>query len=178
VNLVTDSFPALALGLEPTDPAVMRRCPRDPREGPVTRDMALRIVALSATMAVAGLAAFEASFSMTGDVDRARTVVFCTLVLTQLLMALSFRSERSVLATGVRGNSKLLYALLFSLALQLAAVYLPPLSAVFRTVPLGAEWAYIVPLALAGLAVNEIIKKVIFRLRGKDDVCELRDHGD
>jgi hypothetical protein len=49
---------------------------------------------------------------------------------------------------------------------------------VFRTVPLGAEWAYIVPLALAGLAVNEIIKKVIFRLRGKDDVCELRDHGD
>lgn len=178
VNLVTDSFPALALGLERTDPAVMKRCPRDPREGPVTRDMAYRIVALSAVMAVSGLAAFQLSFAMDGDPARARTVVFCTLVLTQLFMVFSFRSERSVLETGLRGNPPLVYSILFSLALQLAVVYLSPLSAVFRTVPLGLEWLYIVPLALLGLVANEAIKKIFWRLRGKEESCELRDNGD
>jgi Ca2+-transporting ATPase len=178
VNLVTDSFPALALGVERTDPSVMRRCPRDPREGPVTRDMTYRIIALSAAMAVSGLAAFQLSFSMDGDAARARTVVLCTLVLTQLFMVFSFRSERSLLEKGLRGNPQLVYAFLFSLALQLAVVYLPPLSAAFRTVPLGLEWLYIVPLALIGLVVNEVIKKIFMRLRGKGDTCELRDNGD
>jgi Ca2+-transporting ATPase len=144
----------------------------------VTRDTAYRIVVLSATMAVAGLAAFQISMSMDGDAARARTVVFSTLVLAQLFMAFSFRSERSVLETGLRGNPQLVYAFLFSLALQLAVVYLPPLGAAFRTVPLGGEWLYIVPLALTGLIVNEGIKKVILRFRGREDSCELRNDGD
>ncbi|MBI0584397.1 MAG: HAD-IC family P-type ATPase [Methanomassiliicoccus sp.] len=175
VNLVTDSFPALALGLDPTDPGVMRRCPRDPKEGPVTRDMAYRIVLLSASMAVSGLLVFQLSMDLTGDVDRARTAVFCTLVLTQLFMVFSFRSERSsVLKTGIRGNVRLVYAVLLSLALQLAVVYLPGLSDAFRTVPLELEWAFIIPLALLGLVVNEVIKYALRRLRGDDGTCEVR----
>jgi Ca2+-transporting ATPase len=178
VNLVTDSFPALALGLERTDPAVMRRCPRDSKEGPVTRDTAYRILVLSAAMALSGLAAFQLSLATDGDAARARTVVFCTLVLTQLFMVFSFRSERSILETGIRGNRRLVYAILLSLALQLAVVYLPLLSAAFRTVPLGAEWLYIVPLALVSLVVNEIMKKVFKGLRGRGSTCELRNDGD
>ncbi|MDW5561590.1 MAG: HAD-IC family P-type ATPase [Methanomassiliicoccus sp.] len=178
VNLVTDSFPALALGLERTNPGVMRRCPRDPREGPVTRLTVYRIVILSAAMAASGLAAFQLSMVMDDNVSQARTVVLCTLVLTQLFLVFSFRSERSILVTGLRGNTPLLYAVLLSFALLLAAVYLPPLGVAFRTVPLGAEWLYIIPLALLGLAVDEAIKKIFRRLRGREESCELRDDGD
>lgn len=177
INLLTDGFPALALGLERADPEIMKRCPRDPQEGPVSRIMAYRIAALGAVMALAGLVAFHISFSADGDAGRARTVVFCTLVLTQLFAAFSFRSERSVLETGLRGNPHLVYAVLFSLALQLAVVYLPPLSTAFRSAPLAGEWLYIVPLSLLGLVVNEAIKKVIIRYRAKRDICELRDNG-
>ena len=72
VNLVTDSFPALALGVEPADPKVMERCPRDPREGPVTRSAVLRILLISAAMAAAGLVAFQLSLDMSADVGRAQ----------------------------------------------------------------------------------------------------------
>jgi P-type Ca2+ transporter type 2C len=178
VNLVTDSFPALALGLEPTDPKVMERCPRDPREGPVTRRATFRILAIGAAMAAVGLLAFRLSLDLSADVDRARTAAFCTLVLTQLFMVFSFRSDRSsVLRSGLRGNPRLLYAVLLSLALQLAVVYVPFLSAVFRTVPLEAEWLFIVPLALVSLMVNEAAKLIGNRLHG-DVICEVRRDGD
>ncbi len=178
VNLVTDSFPALALGVEPTDPKVMERCPRDPREGPVTRRAAVRILIISAAMAAAGLLAFQLSLDMSADADRARTAAFCTLVLTQLFMVFSFRSDRSsVLRTGLRGNPRLVYAVLISLALQLAVVYVPLLSSAFRTVPLEAEWLFIVPLALLGLVVNEAAKLIGNRLHG-DGTCEVRTDGD
>jgi len=178
VNLITDSFPALALGVEPIDPKVMERCPRDPAEGPVTGSTALRVVAIAAAMAAAGLLAFQLAFDASTDVERARTAAFCTLVLAQLFMAFSFRSDRSsVLRTGVRGNPRLLYAVAGSLALQLAVVYLPVLSDVFRTAPLGWEWLFIVPLALAGLITNEAAKYLYGRGH-RDEVCEVRADGD
>jgi Ca2+-transporting ATPase len=178
VNLVTDSFPALALSVEPTDPKVMERCPRDPREVPVTRNAAFRILVISAAMAAAGLLAFQLSLDMSADVGRARTAAFCTLVLTQLFMVFSFRSDRSsVLQTRLRGNPRLLYAVLISLALQLAVVYVPFLSGAFRTVPLEGEWLFIIPLAMLGLIVNEAAK-LIGNRRHRDETCEVRADGD
>ncbi len=178
VNLVTDSFPALALGVEPTDPRVMERCPRDPKEGAVNRRAVFRILLISAAMAAAGLMAFQLSLDMNADVGRARTAAFCTLVLTQLFMVFSFRSERSsVLRTGLRGNPRLLYAVLVSGALQLVVVYVPFLSAAFRTVPLEAEWLFIIPLALLGLIVNEAAKYLDGRVH-RDEICEVRTDGD
>jgi Ca2+-transporting ATPase len=178
VNLVTDSFPAIALGLEPTDPAVMKRCPRDPREGPVTRNVAYRVTVLATAMAIAGLLAFQLTLEVGGDVERARTAAFCALVLTQLFLALSFRSERaSLLRTGLRGNPRLLQAFALSLVLQLAVVYLPFLSGTFRTVALSTEWVFIVPLALTGLAVNEGMKYLVSRMRGAEESCEVRADG-
>jgi Ca2+-transporting ATPase len=128
-------------------------------------------------MAVAGLVTFQLSMDMSADVGRARTAAFCTLVLTQLFMVFSFRSDRSsVLRTGLKGNTRLLYAVVASLALQLAVIYLPFLSAAFRTVPLEGEWLFIVPLSFLGLAVNEAAKLIGNRAH-RDDVCEVRADG-
>jgi Ca2+-transporting ATPase len=156
----------------------MEQCPRDPREGPVTKGTALRIVAISAAMAMAGLLTFQLSLDINGDVDRARTTAFCTLVLTQLFMVFSFRSDRrSVLETGLRGNPRLLYAVLVSMVLQLAVVYLPFLNVAFRTVPLDLEWLFIIPLSMLGLVVNEAAKLIVERGH-RGEVCEVRADGD
>lgn len=160
INLVTDGLPALALGVEPTDPDVMDRPPRDPNEPPITRLMAYRIIAIGIIMAIGTLASFWIEYSATGNVTRARTVAFCTLVLFQMFFVFSSRSERrTVFGLGIRSNMKLVYAVLVSIGLQLVVVYLPPLNEVFRTEPIGlSEWLIIIPIAMSALIINEIWK--------------------
>ena len=162
INLVTDGLPALALGVEPTDPDVMDRKPRNPNESPITRMMAYRIVAMGIIMAIGTLLAFWLEFEETGDVTRARTVAFCTLVLFQLFYVFSARSDRkTIVELGLRTNMKLVYAVVASVGFQLIVVYLPLLNEVFRTVPIGAtEWLITLPIALSALVINEIWKLI------------------
>jgi Ca2+-transporting ATPase len=162
INLVTDGLPALALGVEPTDPDVMDRPPRDPSEPPITRLMAYRIIAIGIIMAIGTLASFWIEYSATGNVTRARTVAFCTLVLFQMFFVFSARSERrTVFGLGIRSNMKLVYAVLVSIGLQLVVVYLPVFNEVFRTEPIGlSEWLIIIPIALSALIINDIWKVI------------------
>jgi Ca2+-transporting ATPase len=160
INLVTDGLPALALGVEPTDPDVMERSPRNPDEPPVTRAMAYRIVIMGLIMAIGTLAAFWIEYSYTGNIAKARTVAFCTLVLLQLFYVFSARSERRTLFDlGIRSNMKLVYAVIASVALQLIVVYLPFLNEVFRTESIGlTEWLITIPIALSAFIINETWK--------------------
>ena len=97
VNLVTDGFPALALGLERTSPDVMEQPPLDPKAPPVSRGMVLGIIAIALAMTFSVMAAFQLELLRSTDilglskaeaVDHARTVAFCTLVMAQLFYAL------------------------------------------------------------------------------------------
>jgi len=162
INLVTDGLPALALGVEPTDPGVMDRAPRDPNKSPITRNMAYRIAIMGIVMAVGTLLAFWIEYTETGSVTSARTVAFCTLVLFQLFYVFSARSEgRTILDLGLGSNMKLVYAVIASLCLQMVVVYLPIFNEVFRTEPIGlSEWAIIIPIALSALILNEIWKLI------------------
>jgi len=162
INLVTDGLPALALGMEPTDPGVMDRAPRDPNKSPITRNMAYRIAIIGIVMAVGTLLAFWIEYTETGNVTSARTVAFCTLVLFQLFYVFSARSEgRTVLDLGLGSNMKLVYAVIASLCLQMVVVYLPIFNEVFRTEPIGlSEWAIIIPIALSALILNEVWKLI------------------
>lgn len=140
----------------------------------IPTSVSLAVAVLAGVMAVACLLAFQLAVDLSGDLARARTAV-CTLVLTQLFLALSFRSERASLwSTGLMGNPRLLQAFVLSIALQLAGVYLPFLNSTFRIVPLGTEWGFIVPLVLSGLAVNKGMKYIHNRMRGEEDSCEAR----
>lgn len=173
MNLVTDGLPALALGLEPIEPNIMERPPNDPKEPPVTRRTALRVLTIGGAFAFSALLAFTLvdtlDLSGTGDkVQHARTVAFCTMVFSQLFFAFSARSQTLTIGKlGLLSNRKMIVAVAVSSLLQLAVVYLPGLSDAFRTAHLGwEEWALILPLSMIALALNEIWK-VAARRSGK-----------
>jgi len=162
INLVTDGLPALALGIEPTDPDVMKKPPRNPAESPITRSMMHRILVMGLVMAAGTLLSFYMEYAVTENVTRARTVAFCTLVMFQLFYVFSVRSERrNIWEVGIRSNMNLLYAVIVSFILQLAVIYLPVMNTVFRTEPLGLEeWLISLPISLSAFAISEIWKVV------------------
>jgi Ca2+-transporting ATPase len=148
LNLVTDVFPALALAMEPGEPDVMDRSPRDPRAAVLSRRFLASILAHGLLLTVCVLAAFVWALQG-GDVPRATTVVFMSIALAQLLHVVNARSDRPVLFTRrLVSNRWVLGAGVLVVALQAAALYVPDLAALLGNVPLdGAAW---VAVAVAG----------------------------
>lgn len=137
MNLVTDGVPGLALGLEPTEKDAMRRPPFQPGESIFSRGIGRHILMMGPLL---GLVAFGVGYwAYTSQHAAWGTMVFMTLTLSQLGHALAVRSNRdSLFRIGIRSNPLLLGALLITLALQLAVVYVPVCQALFQTVPLSA----------------------------------------
>lgn len=135
VNLVTDAFPALALGLEKREPHVMQKPPRDPQEALLNRRMKKMIAVQSMLMMVAVLGAFQWGWQKYGgDLSAARTFAFVVLILSQLICAYSARSEEyTVFSLGVFSNRYLNAGATVSLALLGLSVY-GPLHSIFKTV--------------------------------------------
>jgi len=157
INLVTDGFPALALGVDPPEAGLMNRPPRDPAESIFARGRGRSIVEIGLLMSVLVLIAF---FWAGKDVDHARTIAFSTLVFVQLAHTVNCRSERrSIFRVGIFSNMYLVGAVLLSLSLQLAVVYVPWLQPLFRTMPLGlSDWILIVVLSLCIVGFGELRK--------------------
>jgi P-type Ca2+ transporter type 2C len=162
INLVTDGLPALALGVDPREPGGMDRPPRDPRESILSARRQLQIVWQGLVMTGATLALYYlvAPALPSTSAEQARTMLFTTLVLTQLLHAFDFRSaETSVWHPGSLKNRWLVLSLCGSMALQGAIIYVPGLSGVFRTAPLSAtQWAAVIGASLLAVAVMDVTK--------------------
>jgi len=146
INLVTDSFPALAVGADPADPGLMRRAPRDPHAGVITRRMWYGIAAAGAVICGGMLLVLDAGLAGgllegRGRIEYARTLAFNTLVLFELFDVFCIRSDEQSAIHGLFRNAWLWLAVAFGLALQAAVVYLPALQRAFGTVPLDAgDW--------------------------------------
>ncbi len=162
LNLVTDSFPALALGVEKGDPNVMNQKPRNPDEPILNRKMIIGIVFQSIAVAIASFSAYWWGINRYGtdNIFEARTVAFATLILSELLIVFSTRSSRyTALEVGIFSNKKLIQGVSFSFLLMLAVIYIPFLNPIFGTFPLGlSEWKIILPLAFIPLLLGEITK--------------------
>lgn len=139
VNLVTDGLPGLALGIEPAEKNVMKRPPYPPNENVFARGMASQIIWVGILMGLVSLGVGYYFWSI-GNPNW-QTIVFTTLTLSQMGNALALRSEReSLFKIGLLSNKSLLNAVLLTLALQLAVIYVPFLQSVFKTNSLsGAE---------------------------------------
>ncbi|KAB2954481.1 calcium-transporting P-type ATPase, PMR1-type [Heliorestis acidaminivorans] len=148
VNLVTDGLPALALGLEKSEPDVMERSPRHPQESIFSRGLAQKILFWGAYCGVATLAVFSYGIYL-GDLDLARTMAFCTLTFFQLFYVFDCRSEKySIFELGWTSNPYLIGAVALSALMQIAVVYIPPLQLIFQTVPLEiSHWLVILFMA-------------------------------
>ncbi len=166
VNLLTDSGPALALGMDAADPHAMRRPPRDPRRPAITPAMWRGILGRGAVMAAATLLAMDAVLPGglvpgSGTMDEARTVAFTTLVLAQLVNVFCARSDETSAFRGLLANPWLWLAVVVSMALQVVVVYVPGFQEAFATVPLDAgDWALCLGAASSVLWSSEIVKLV------------------
>jgi len=165
-NIVTDIWPAVALGLEPAEPGILERPPMALKEGLLERAGWTDLGIDGATMTLAALAAFGWGLLRYGPGPRAGTLAFMTLTSSQLLYALSVRSERPLRVGGLAPNPALRRAVVVSLLAQIGAVALPPLRRLLRTTPIGpSDAAVIVAAAALPLLVREGIKELRW-LRG------------
>jgi Ca2+-transporting ATPase len=152
LNLVTDTFPALALALEPGEPDVMERPPRDPQAAILSRSFLLRVLFYGLLITASTLAAFL--WALARARPGATTMVFMTLTLAQLFHLGNARSGRSVLSPHAAVSNRFaLGALVLSVALQLAAVLVRPIAAALHVVPLARDEWLVVMLCSAATAV-------------------------
>ncbi len=162
INLALDGLPGLALAAEPAEHGIMRRPPRPPQESIFAHGMWQRIA--WAGLLIASLSLLAQAWALHQRVPNWQTMVFTVLTLGRLALAMAIRSERESLFTqGVTSNLPLLAAVAFTVALQLAAIYVPFLNAVLDTAPLAAAELALC-FALAGIVFVAVeIEKLLVR---------------
>lgn len=154
VNLVTDGVPAIALGVDPPEKDTMERPPRNPKEGVFARGLHLKILLRGVLIGVCTVVVFLLG-RVTGPeghdpVAYARTLALTTLVVSQLVFVFQCRSERrSLHQIRLLENKWLVLAVLLSLGMHLAILYVPAAAPVFKTVPLRAvDWVVVLLFSL------------------------------
>jgi Ca2+-transporting ATPase len=158
LNMVTDTFPALALAIEPGEPGVMQRPPRDPREAMLSRAFLKTVVGYAALIAAVTLGAMW--WSLAYAPEKMTTMVFMTLAFAQIFHLGNARSDAPVLSLrAATSNPAAIGAALLSLGLQAAALLIAPLAVVLRLTPLGwQDWAVIVTLSAIPAIVGQLLK--------------------
>ena len=166
LNLVTDSLPALALGMEPVEPSVMEEKPRSASEPLFTKQFSIRLAWQGAMVGLLTLAAYWLGEYVLSDPSladaTANTMAFATLTFCQLFHAYDVRSEhQSIAHIGLLTNPAMNKAFLVGMALQLSVLLIPPLQAVFQVCMLSPlEWLVVLALSLTPLVICEIEKAV------------------
>jgi len=170
VNLATDGFPALALGVDPFDPDVMDRPPRPANASVVTRARIQALLLQGSFIAFCSLMAFLFVLKIEGGgLVRARSMAFFVLACSQLFHAYNCRHPlKSIFQLGIFSNRNLVLAAGFSFLLLLAVIYLPPLAAIFKSEPLPAlDLAVAVAFSSFPLWGMELVKVLKRRKSGR-----------
>ena len=165
INLVTDSFPALALGMEPVDKNIMKRKPLKKKKSLFADGIWYNIIIEGCFIGAISLLAFTIGrvFFDTGSVPViGRTMAFAVLGLCQLVHAFNVRSEESVFKIGIFGNMKMIYSFLLCSFLQIGVISIPVLNTIFKTQRLNIlQWIIVILISLSPLVISEI-EKIIF----------------
>lgn len=158
INLITDSLPAIALGMEPVEKDIMEQPPKPKNEGLFAHGYGLRIILQGVMFGVLSLIAFKIGETMTGQLAGGQTMAFMVLALSQVIQAFNMRSEHSLFKIGVFSNHKLNWAVLTSILL-VALVLFTPLSNAFGLILLSRK-QYLIALCLilVPLPVMELSK--------------------
>lgn len=162
LNLITDSFPALALGQEEADADIMDRKPRDKNENIINKDMIAAILVQSVSILFAVFMVFFINHNDSRDAVVAKTMAFTTLVFAELLRAYSCRSENfSVFSIGFFKNRTMVLATLLSFSMLLVVIYVPFLNTIFHTKPLNLlQWLEVIGFGIIPFIAGETYKFV------------------
>ena len=179
VNLVTDSLPAISLGVDPVDKDIMTKKPISPSKGMFADGLAFKIVFEGLMIGSLALLAFVVGYhyydvpviyeSLTGNIINdvlesyipyvGRTMCFAVLSLSQLFHAFNMRSEHSISEIGLFSNMKLVYSFIICSILQISVITIPYVANVFQVVPLTLrQWAFVLFLSFVPIIVVEIQK--------------------
>jgi Ca2+-transporting ATPase len=160
INLITDGLPPMALSLEAPDRGLMKQKPRQSKEGLVSKRMLIASLGLGSLIAIQSLGVLYWALNEGQSLPKIQTMIFTLVVMSCMFNAFNWRSEKlSVFSLGVFTNRSLIYAVLSTVLLQLAAIYVPILQTAFRTVPLSlSDWGLIIPLASTTLIAMELTK--------------------
>ncbi|WP_434565420.1 calcium-transporting P-type ATPase, PMR1-type [Thermoanaerobacterium thermosaccharolyticum] len=161
VNLVTDSLPALALGVEPADKDIMTKKPRPKNENIFADGLMFRIPIEGIMIGLVSFIAFL--FGLRENLTNARTMAFAVLTFSQLSQALNARSNKSIFKIGLFKNKYMVLALAVSIFLQLVVI-LTPLNAIFGIKNINIyDWDIIILLSLSPIIIMEIVKALFFK---------------
>ncbi len=159
INLITDSLPAIALGIEPVENEVMKRKPKPRNESIFAHGMGIRVLLQGLMFALLTLTSFTAVWNSTGSIEAGRTMAFIVLALSQLFHSYNMRSTRSLFKIGFFSNRYLNYAFGVSFALIVLIVFMPPVAAAFSLTQLSLNmYLYALGLALVPIIVLELSK--------------------
>ncbi|MVX64122.1 calcium-translocating P-type ATPase, PMCA-type [Clostridium chromiireducens] len=163
VNLITDSFPALSLGVDPKDSSVMKYPPRDPKESLFAEHMGLFLGINGILIGGVTLAAFLLGERLyPGSLVHAQTLAFVVLSFSQLFFSLSMRNrERTLFNIGVFKNKYLLLSILLGICIQLLIIIIPFFANVFNVFILSArDWGLVICISLLPFILNELFKVI------------------
>lgn len=181
LNLVTDLFPALALGVEQGEKDIMEQDPRDPTEPIIDKELVISIAVQSIAITVSVLAAYYISLELYAEgwrelhaggkameaaldiqLREPRSIAFVTLIMAELLRSFSVRSTKyTVFELGLTTNKRLVQGVTFSFIITLIVIYVPQLHDLFDTYSLGLrDWALILPLSFLPFVMGEVWKVI------------------
>jgi Ca2+-transporting ATPase len=163
VNLITDGFPALALGVEPKERGLMGRKPRNPRTSILAEGIGFHIAWVGTLMTIGTLVVFAWALE-SRSIEEARTIAFYTIALFQVFHVLAIRvSRQSVITAGFFGNRALIGAVALTVGLQFAVIYFSPLQAIFRTVALPVDELLMATLVASTIFLAVEVEKAVRR---------------
>ena len=160
INLVTDSLPAIALGLEKEEENIMNRLPRSPKKSLFADGLWWKIIIEGSMLGMFTLLAFSIGNKLY-SIEVGRTMAFLSLGILELVHSFNIKSEESIFKTGLLENKYLVGAFLLGTLLQVTVVLIRPLATIFEVVPLnGTQWLYTLLISFAPLAIIELQKAV------------------
>lgn len=159
INLVTDSFPAIALGLEREEENIMNRLPRNPKKSIFADGLWGKIVTEGIMIGTLTLVAFSIGTKFY-SIEVGRTMAFLSLGILELIHSFNVKSEESIFKTGIIENKYLVGAFILGTLLQIIVVIIKPFADVFNLVQLsGIQWIYTTIISISPIILIEIQKK-------------------
>lgn len=161
VNLITDSFPALALGVDKTKEDVMNNPPRNPKESIFIKSDKIQLIINGVLIGGITLFAFKLGERLYADsLIHAQTMAFVVLSVSQLFLSLSLRSNtKSAFSLGLFSNKYLVYSILLGIFLQVIIISISFIANIFKVTPLLLyDWIVVILVSLIPFAINEILK--------------------
>lgn len=160
INLVTDSFPAIALGMEPVEKDIMNKKPNDSKKSIFADGLWEKIFVEGFMIGILTLLAFSLGNKLYG-LEVGRTMAFISLSMLELIHSFNVRSEESLFKAGLLKNKYLIGAFLIGTILQVGVVIIPKIAGIFDVVPLNnKQWIYTAVISVLPLVIVEVQKKI------------------